>query len=129
MTYLLAGKRISRGSAVIKVGTSGWRAIIAEEFTFANVQLVTQAICDYLKDKGNGPVIVGYDPRFMAERFSAQAANTLSANGIEVLLCDRDAPTPAISYAIRSKKALDGINFTPHHNPPEYCGIKFSTPD
>src|SRR5258708_11204736 len=65
----------------------------------------------------------------MAERFSSQAANTLSANGIEVLLCDRDAPTPAISYAIRSKKALGGINFTASHNPPEYCGIKFSTPD
>jgi len=114
---------------VIKFGTSGWRAIIADEFTFANVQLVTRAICNYLKDKGTGQLIVGYDPRFMAERFSEQAAQIIAANGFEALLCTRDTPTPAISYAIRNNKALGGINFTASHNPPEYCGIKFSTAD
>ena len=120
---------------MITFGTSGWRAIIAEDFTFANVRLVTQAICNHLKDlrgrdpNDKGQLIIGYDPRFLAERFAAVAADIIAANGFTPLLCNRDAPTPAISFAIRNLKALGGINFTASHNPPEYCGIKFSTAD
>ena len=115
---------------MIKFGTSGWRAIIADEFTFAAVRRVTQAIANYLnKTAKNSQVIVGYDTRFMAEVFAAESARILAASGIEPLLCDRATPTPAIAYAIRSRRASGGINFTASHNPPEYCGMKFSTAD
>ncbi len=115
---------------MIKFGTSGWRAIIADEFTFVAVRRVTQAIANYLKnDAPHSQVIVGYDTRFMAESFAAESARILAANGFESVLCDRATPTPAIAYGIRSRKASGGINFTASHNPPEYCGMKFSTAD
>jgi alpha-D-glucose phosphate-specific phosphoglucomutase len=122
---------------MIKFGTSGWRDIIAREFTFDNVRLATQGIADYLKSElanpqsviaGRKPVLIlGYDTRFLAKEFALAAAEVLAANGIEPLLCDRDTPTPVIAYAIRHRKALGGINFTASHNPPEYQGLKFST--
>jgi alpha-D-glucose phosphate-specific phosphoglucomutase len=115
---------------MIKFGTSGWRAIIADEFTFAAVRLVTQAISKWITDRAEGSqVIVGYDTRFMAEVFAAESSRLLAANGLQPLLCDRATPTPAIAFAIRSRKASGGLNFTASHNPPEYCGIKFSTSD
>jgi alpha-D-glucose phosphate-specific phosphoglucomutase len=114
--------------AIIKFGTSGWRAVIADEFTVVNVQIVTQAIADYLKDKGiaDRGVVVGHDTRFMADIFAGHVAETLAANGIKVYLSDRSAPTPVISFEIIRRKAAGGINLTASHNPPEYCGIKFS---
>lgn len=115
---------------MIKFGTSGWRAIIADEFTFAAVRRVTQAIANHLQSEAAGSkVIVGYDTRFMAEVFAAEAANILAAKGFQPLLCDRPTPTPAIAYAIRAQRASGGINFTASHNPPQYCGMKFSTAD
>lgn len=112
----------------IKFGTSGWRAILADEFTIENIRIVCQAISDYLRERnetGKG-VIVGYDTRFMGGKFAEEAAMVLSANGIKAFLCDRDTPTPVISYHI-IKKGLDGgINFTASHNPSNYNGIKFS---
>src|ERR1044071_7104377 len=115
---------------MIKFGTSGWRAIIADEFTFAAVRRVTQAIANYLQtDTANSPIIVGYDTRFMAEVFAAEAAKILAANGFQTLLCDRPTPTPAIAYEIRTRQASGAINFTASHNPPQYCGMKFSTAD
>ncbi|HXG92227.1 MAG TPA: phosphoglucomutase/phosphomannomutase family protein [Blastocatellia bacterium] len=115
---------------MIKFGTSGWRAIIADEFTFVAVRRVTQAICNYLKKASPGSqVIVGYDTRFMAEIFAAESARIIAANGFDPLLCDRATPTPAIAYAVRSRGASGAINFTASHNPPEYCGMKFSTSD
>lgn len=114
---------------MIKFGTSGWRDIIARDFTFENVRLATQAIADYLKT-ANSPgktVILGYDTRFLGREFALASAEVLSANGLEPLLCDRDTPTPVIAYAIRHRKAMGGINFTASHNPPEYQGLKFST--
>ena len=115
---------------MIKFGTSGWRAVIAEEFTFAAVRRVTQAIANHLQVEAAGSeVIVGYDTRFMAEVFAAEAANILAANGFRPLLCDRPTPTPAIAYAIRARRASGAINFTASHNPPQYCGMKFSTAD
>ncbi len=117
----------------IKFGTSGWRAIISEEFTFDNVKLVTQAIANYLKKTQsakrkahNIKVVVGYDTRFLSKEFADACAKVLAANRIKVLLSNRDVPTPVISYQILKNKASGGINFTASHNPPEYNGIKFS---
>ena len=116
----------------IRFGTSGWRAIIADKFTFSNVRLVTESICSYLKESLSGSrqtIIVGHDTRFMGEQFSQAAAEIAKKKGFRVLLCDHPTPTPTISHAIRSRKAVGGINFTASHNPPEYQGIKFSTDD
>ncbi len=112
----------------IKFGTSGWRAILADEFTLENVRIVCQAISDYLKEKNetNKGVIIGYDTRFMGKRFAQEAAMVLAANNIKAFLCDRDTPTPVIAYYIIKKGLNGGINFTASHNPSEYNGIKFS---
>src|SRR5215210_6142138 len=116
----------------IRFGTSGWRAIIADEFTFAGVRTVTRAICKHLGggDTANGgTIIVGYDTRFLGERFAAESVKEVAAQGFRALLCNHPTPTPTISHAIRNERAVGGINFTASHNPPEYQGIKFSTAD
>ncbi len=115
----------------IKFGTSGWRAVMAEEFTFANVRRAVTGIARYVaSQKPNGArVIVGRDPRFLGETFCAIAAEVLAAHSITPLVIADAAPTPAISYAVIREKADGAINFTASHNPPEYNGIKFSTPD
>ena len=117
---------------VIKFGTSGWRSIIARDFTFDNVRLATQGIADYLKQLStfnfqHSTIILGYDTRFLGREFSLAAAEVLAANGLEPFLCDRDTPTPVIAHTIRHRKAIGGINMTASHNPPEYQGLKFST--
>ncbi|MDA7632379.1 phosphoglucomutase/phosphomannomutase family protein, partial [Verrucomicrobia bacterium] len=111
----------------IKFGTSGWRGIIARDFTFANVALVAQAIADYFKSelkrkkseiKGRRPIVVlGHDARFMGPEFATTVGEVLSKNGLIPLLCERDAPTPVIAHAIRVRKAIGGINMTASHNP------------
>lgn len=115
----------------IRFGTSGWRAIIADEFTFANVRLVTRAICEHLKAAGasDAPLIIGYDTRFMGEQFAEQCVREVAAYGFRALVCDHPTPTPTISHAIRHRRAAGAINFTASHNPPEYSGMKFSTAD
>jgi phosphoglucomutase len=116
----------------IRFGTSGWRAIIADDFTFANVRLVTESICRYLKDsfgEKRQTLILGHDSRFMGEQFAGIAAEIARQKGFRVLVCENPTPTPTISYAIRREQAAGGINFTASHNPPEYQGIKFSTSD
>ena len=116
----------------IRFGTSGWRAIIADEFTFANVERVTEAVSSYLtsdKRESGTVLIIGHDSRFMGEKFSSVAAEIAARKGFRVLLCQGPTPTPAISHAIRSESAAGGLNFTASHNPPEYQGIKFSTAD
>lgn len=111
----------------IKFGTAGWRGIISDDFTFDNVRLVSQAIVDCLKKKENkNTVVIGYDPRFLSENFSAAVSEVFAANNINVLLSDTDSPTPAISSYIIKNKLAGGINITASHNPPEYSGIKFS---
>jgi phosphoglucomutase len=114
----------------IHFGTSGWRAIIGDEFTFANVRLASAAIADHVRAKNKKPtLLIGHDTRFFAEDFSLAAAGTLRDRGVNVLLCDAPAPTPAISYEIRRRKLSGAINFTASHNPYDYNGLKFSGSD
>jgi phosphoglucomutase len=115
---------------MIKFGTSGWRGIIARDFTFDNVRLATQGLAEYLaklETPKSKLVILGHDTRFLGREFSLAAAEVLARNGLTPLLCQRDAPTPVIAHTIRAKKALGGINMTASHNPAEYQGLKFST--
>jgi phosphoglucomutase len=114
---------------MIKFGTSGWRGVIGEDFTFEHVRVACQGIANYLK-KSNAPgdgVIVGYDTRFLSEKFASEAAKILAFNGIQAYLCNRDVPTPGVSFEIIRRRTKGAINFTASHNPPEYNGLKFST--
>ncbi len=115
----------------IKFGTSGWRAVMAEGFTFANVQRAVNGIARHVASRkpAGARVIVGRDPRFLGETFCSMAVEILIAHGITPLLIADPAPTPAIAYAVMHEHADGAINFTASHNPPEYNGIKFSTPD
>ncbi|HWR36918.1 MAG TPA: phosphoglucomutase/phosphomannomutase family protein [Clostridia bacterium] len=116
----------------IKFGTSGWRAVMAEEFTFANVRRAVTGIARYVastKPYDGTRLIVGRDPRFLGEKFVDVAAEILEAHGVQPLVITEAAPTPAISYEVVRQKTDGAINFTASHNPPEYNGIKFSTPD
>ncbi len=115
----------------IRFGTSGWRAVMAEEFTFANVRRAVTGIARYVASQrpSGARVIVGRDPRFLGETFCSMAAEILAGHGITPLVIAEPAPTPAIAYAVIRERADGAINFTASHNPPEYNGIKFSTPD
>ncbi|MDJ0626139.1 MAG: phosphoglucomutase/phosphomannomutase family protein [Candidatus Caenarcaniphilales bacterium] len=111
----------------IKFGTDGWRAIIAEDFTFDNVAIVAAAIGRYIDETypKEKPVLVSYDPRFLADKFAEHAVKVLATTGREVLLTDRDTPTPVIAHAAKDLKSAGALQFTASHNPPEYCGIKY----
>ncbi|MGB4704646.1 MAG: phosphoglucomutase/phosphomannomutase family protein [Candidatus Saccharicenans sp.] len=114
---------------MIRFGTSGWRAIMGEEFTFTNVRRVVQAIANYLRrnhSDGQCSVVIGYDTRFLSERFAEEAAALLSKNRIQVYLADRDCPSQALAYQIIKGKHSGGINFTASFNPPEFNGLKFN---
>ncbi len=114
---------------MIKFGTSGWRAIMGEEFTFQNVRTVVQAIANFLHRKfpeDKISVVVNHDTRFLSERFAAEASKVLSHNKIHVYLTDRDAPSQAQAYQVILRKAHAGINFTASFNPPEYNGLKYN---
>lgn len=121
----------------IKFGTSGWRGLIARDFTFDNVRLAAHGIALYLKGElaraaspihGLKPVVIlGHDTRFLGREFALAAGEVLVASGITPLLCERDAPTPVIAYTIRTRKAIGGLNMTASHNPAEWQGLKFST--
>ncbi len=112
----------------ITFGTSGWRGILCEDFTFENVKVVVQAIADTIKASGEQDkgVVIGCDTRFMGQRFVEASARVLAGAGIKAYLCTRDTPTPVISFEILRRGAAGGINFTASHNPPEYNGVKFS---
>lgn len=114
----------------IRFGTSGWRALIAEEFTFANVRLAVAAIAEHVRSRSKAPtLVVGHDTRFFSEEFARAAAEVLGALSVGVLLCDGPAPTPAIACEILRRKTDGAINFTASHNPAEYHGLKFSGAD
>lgn len=121
----------------IHFGTDGWRAVISDTFTFNNLRLVTQAIADAVasshwdqRPNGNGDkpdpkkFVVGFDTRFLSDRYATEIARVLAANGFTVHLTQSDAPTPAISYAIKNLNAIAGIVVTASHNAPRYNGVK-----
>ena len=115
---------------MIKFGTDGWRAIISDEFTFENVRRVAKAIALYLinNKKTDKPLIIGYDPRFLADKFAFEVAKVMEESGIDVLLPNRDMPTPVIAWSIKYVKptgACGAVMLTASHNPSQYCGIKF----
>jgi alpha-D-glucose phosphate-specific phosphoglucomutase len=123
----------------IRFGTDGWRAVISDTFTFHNLRLLTQAIADAVASEkwDNGMVlepapdphkiVVGFDTRFLSDRYAQDVARVLAANGYTVYLSQADAPTPAISYAVRNKAAIAGIMITASHNAPRYNGVKLKS--
>ena len=125
----------------IHFGTDGWRAVISDTFTFNNLRVVTQAIADavmseYWVKPGEGStkpnmrkMVVGYDTRFLSDRYAQEVARVLAANGFTVLLAQSDAPTPAISYAVRNSNSLAGVMITASHNAPRYNGLKLKSMD
>lgn len=110
----------------IKFGTDGWRAVIADQFTFDNVRIVAQAIADYWKQTGREPLsaVVGYDRRFLSDQFAKTTADVFAGNGIRCILTNTATPTPAVSYAIRDRKLVGGVMITASHNPPQFNGVK-----
>jgi len=120
----------------IHFGTDGWRAVISDTFTFDNLRIVAQAIADSVAsdhwDKnGNGgekpdpkKIVVGFDTRFLSDRFAGEVARVLAANGFTVLLTQADAPTPAVSFAVKQQHAIAGVMITASHNAPRYNGVK-----
>lgn len=116
----------------IKFGTDGWRAIIAREFTFANVERVAQAYADYVtRDAGAGTqpfVVIGFDRRFLSEKFAARTAEVMVANGFRIALFTDAQPTPLISWAVKDLGATGGVMITASHNPPNFNGFKIKAP-
>jgi phosphomannomutase len=108
----------------IRFGTDGWRAVVADDFTYANVRAVAQGVAGYLGSETR-PVVVGHDSRYCAEMFAREVARVLVANGLHVVLLDRVTPTPAVSWAITQQHAAGGIVVTASHNSAEFNGIKY----
>jgi phosphomannomutase len=123
----------------IHFGTDGWRAVISDTFTFENLRLVSQAIADAVQNKSwtNGTVfktppdhqvmVVGFDTRFLSDRYANEVARILAANGYTVYLTQADAPTPVISYAVTNLHAIGGVMITASHNAPRYNGVKLKS--
>lgn len=111
----------------IKFGTDGWRAVIAEDYTFENVRTCAQAVADYLHDTGAAEkgFVVGFDTRFASDDFAAAVAEVLAGNGIVTHLCDRPTPTPVVSFSILKYKAAGAAVITASHNPPNWNGFKY----
>ncbi len=123
----------------IHFGTDGWRAVISDTFTFHNSRMVTQAIADAVASdnwlNGSAPaeapeprkMVVGFDTRFLSDRYATEAARVLAANGFTVYLTQADVPTPALSYSVYNLKAIGGIMITASHNAPRYNGVKLKS--
>jgi phosphomannomutase len=121
----------------IKFGTDGWRAIIAQDFTFANVARVAQATADYWLAEIRRPespvhgrepkVVIGYDRRFLSDRFAQITAEVMAGNGFEVILTPEPTPTPVISFAVKQLGAVGGVMITASHNPPHFNGFKLKS--
>jgi phosphomannomutase len=120
----------------IHFGTDGWRAVISDTFTYSNLRMVAQAIADAIASEhwdksGNGgqvpdpkKIVVGFDTRFLSDRYAGEVARVLTANGFTVLLAQSDAPTPSISFSVKHQQAIAGIVITASHNAPRYNGVK-----
>ena len=117
----------SASGAAIQFGTDGWRGVIAEDFTFANVRKVAHAIARYVvrNERPGAGVVVGYDTRFGSERFARAAAEAVAATGTPVLLAKEACPTPAVSLLVRKRGAAGGMQITASHNPYRWNGVKF----
>ena len=117
--------------AEIKFGTDGWRAVISDTFTFDNVKKVAQAMADYVLTQRSVlsgrefKVVVGYDTRFLSDRYAALTACVMASNGIPVILADRPCPTPSVSYAIKDKNLVGGVVIRAGHNPARDKGMKY----
>ncbi len=114
----------------IKFGTDGWRGLIADDFTFANVRRVAAAVAAYVRAEGEPSrgLVVGYDTRFLSAQSARAAAEAVASLGVPVALADRATPTPALSYAVAARKAAGGIMITASHNPYRWNGLKFKAP-
>lgn len=122
---------MSESPVVIKFGTDGWRAIIAREFTYANVERVAQAYADFLAREAAGQtpfVVIGFDRRFLSEKFAARAAEVMVANGFKIALYTEAQPTPLISWAVKDLGATGGVMITASHNPANFNGFKIKAP-
>ena len=123
--------------SAIKFGTDGWRAVIAEDFTFANIARVAQATADFWKSEVQSPkskvfgrelkAIIGYDRRFFSDRFAQITAEVFAGNGFQVILTPEPTPTPSISYAVKNLGAVGGVMITASHNPPIFNGFKLKS--
>jgi phosphomannomutase len=115
----------------IKFGTDGWRAVIADEFTFANVERVSQATADYWSANPvagtERKVIVGYDRRFLSDKFAQRAAEVFAGNSFQVVLTPEPTPTPSVSFAVKAQRAVGGVMITASHNPPAFNGFKLKS--
>lgn len=115
----------------IKFGTDGWRAVIAEDFNFANLDRVSQATADFWRAnpvQGTGPsVVIGYDRRFLSDQFAARCAEVLAGNDFQVLLTPEPTPTPSVSFAVKGRQAVGGIMITASHNPAIFNGFKLKS--
>jgi phosphomannomutase len=121
----------------IKFGTDGWRAVIAEDFTFANVAQVAQAAADYWKSEVRSPksgvfgyelkIIIGFDRRFFSDRFARTAAEIFTGNDFQVVLVPEPTPTPSVSFAVTAQRAVGGVMITASHNPPVFNGFKLKS--
>ena len=115
----------------VKFGTDGWRAVIAKDFTFENLEVVSQAIADYLKEihkKKKTKVVIGYDARFLSQEFAETVAKVLCANNIKAVLADNKVPTPIVSFYAKFRKCDLGVMITASHNPHQFNGLKIKTP-
>jgi phosphomannomutase len=118
--------------AQIKFGTDGWRGLIADDFTFANVRIAAEAVAAYLHSRKGTPqedpakgLAIGYDTRFGSKDFARACAQVVASTGIPVLLADRITPTPALSFGVRARSAAGAIMITSSHNPAEWNGVKY----
>ena len=113
-------------ASVIRFGTDGWRALIAEDFTFANVARCAQGVVDYLKETGKDSrgLVVGYDTRFLSREFAETVASVCAGNGVRAWLTREAAPTPVVSFSILSQQAAGAAIITASHNPGDWNGFK-----
>src|SRR5438477_10072838 len=115
----------------IKFGTDGWRAVIAEDFTFGNVERVAQAAADFWSANPvagtERRIIVGYDRRFLSDQFGQRTAEVFAGNNFQVVLTPEPTPTPSVSYAVKKQNAIGGVMITASHNPPMFNGFKLKS--
>src|ERR1700733_9141699 len=118
---------MSDAKSVVKFGTDGWRGIIADDFTYANVRVAAAAIANYVlaDENPSAGVCIAYDTRFGSRSFAKIVAEVLAGAGISVALASEITPTPALSYAVRGRKAAGGVMITSSHNPAEWNGVKY----